>query len=77
MPNLLRRVRGICEFYNSRPAFICSSATIANPREPAEALTGERFELVDLQRCAARAEGFHLLQSAGSEPPARHPAQLR
>jgi DEAD/DEAH box helicase domain-containing protein len=45
--NILRRMRRICEFYGSRPKFICSSATIANPRELAEALTGEPFELVD------------------------------
>ncbi len=47
LANLLRRVGRICEFYGSKPQFICSSATIANPRELAEALIGERFELVD------------------------------
>ncbi|MEZ5354288.1 MAG: DEAD/DEAH box helicase [Bryobacteraceae bacterium] len=45
--NILRRLRRICEFYGSNPQFICSSATIANPRELAEALTGEKFSLVD------------------------------
>ncbi|MBI3472510.1 MAG: DEAD/DEAH box helicase [Candidatus Solibacter usitatus] len=45
--NLLRRLRRICEFYGSQPRFICSSATIANPRELAEALTESPFELVD------------------------------
>ncbi|HYO80407.1 MAG TPA: DEAD/DEAH box helicase [Bryobacteraceae bacterium] len=45
--NLLRRLRRICEFYGSRPQFLCSSATIANPKELAEALTGEPFELID------------------------------
>jgi DEAD/DEAH box helicase domain-containing protein len=45
--NLLRRLRRICEFYGSKPQFICCSATIANPRELAEALTGEKFELVE------------------------------
>jgi len=47
LANILRRLRRICEFYGSKPRFICSSATIANPRELAEALTGEPFELVD------------------------------
>ena len=45
--NLLRRLRRICEFYGSKPRFLCCSATIANPKELAEALTGEPFELVD------------------------------
>jgi DEAD/DEAH box helicase domain-containing protein len=47
LANILRRLRRICEFYGSRPQFICSSATIANPRELAEALTESPFELVD------------------------------
>ncbi len=46
LANIIRRLRRICEFYGSRPQFICSSATIGNPRELAEALTGEPFELV-------------------------------
>ncbi len=45
--NILRRLKRITEFYGSKPQFICSSATIANPRELAEALTGESFDLVD------------------------------
>ncbi len=45
--NLLRRLRRICEFYGSKPQFICSSATIANPRELAESLTGAPFVMVD------------------------------
>ena len=45
--NLLRRLKRICAFYGSSPKFICCSATIANPRELAQALTGESFELVD------------------------------
>jgi DEAD/DEAH box helicase domain-containing protein len=45
--NLLRRLKRICAFYGSTPKFICCSATIANPRELAQALTGEEFELVD------------------------------
>ena len=45
--NLLRRLKRICEFYNSKPTFICCSATIANPKELAEALTEAPFELVN------------------------------
>ncbi len=47
LANLLRRLRRISEFYGSKPAFICCSATIANPKELAEALTESPFELVD------------------------------
>lgn len=47
LANLLRRLKRICEFYGSSPQFICCSATIANPRELAEALAETPFELVD------------------------------
>jgi DEAD/DEAH box helicase domain-containing protein len=47
LANVLRRVRRICDFYGSKPQFICCSATIANPKELAEALTESPFELVD------------------------------
>lgn len=47
LANVLRRLRRICEFYGSKPQFICCSATIANPKPLAEALTGEPFRLVD------------------------------
>src|SRR5262249_10190050 len=47
LANVVRRLLRICEFYGSKPQFICCSATIANPRELAEALTGEKFELVE------------------------------
>ena len=52
--NVLRRLQRICEFYGSRPQFICCSATIANPREHAERLTGVGpFTLVDEQHNGA------------------------
>jgi DEAD/DEAH box helicase domain-containing protein len=45
--NVIRRLKRICAFYGSRPQFICTSATIANPRQLAEQLTEEKVELVD------------------------------
>jgi len=45
--NVIRRLKRICEFYRSHPIFICTSATIANPKELAEALTNEPMELID------------------------------
>ena len=38
--NVLRRLRRICAFYGSSPQFIMASATLANPKELAEQLTG-------------------------------------
>ena len=38
--NVLRRLKRICTFYGSNPQFIMASATLANPRELAEQLTG-------------------------------------
>jgi len=57
LANLLRRLRRICEFYGSKPVFICCSATIANPRELAEALTESPFTTVD-SNGAPRGEKF-------------------
>ena len=55
--NVLRRLRRICRHYGSDPVFVCSSATIANPRELAERLTECPFELVD-RSGAPRGEKF-------------------
>ncbi|HEY9576176.1 MAG TPA: DEAD/DEAH box helicase [Pseudobacillus sp.] len=45
--NVLRRLRRICRYYGSDPIFICTSATIANPLELAETLTGKKIRLID------------------------------
>ncbi len=47
LANVFRRLKRICEFYGSTPRFVCCSATIANPKELAEALTEMPFEMVD------------------------------
>lgn len=44
LANVLRRLKRICRHYGSAPQFIMASATIANPRELAERLTGESVE---------------------------------
>jgi DEAD/DEAH box helicase domain-containing protein len=59
LANILRRLQRVCRHYGSDPVFICSSATIANPRELAEGLTGRPFELVD-RSGAPRGEKFFL-----------------
>ena len=59
LSNILRRLQRVCRHYGSDPIFICSSATIANPRELAEGLTGRPFELI-AQSGAPRGEKFFL-----------------
>jgi DEAD/DEAH box helicase domain-containing protein len=59
LTNVLRRLRRICQHYGSNPVFICSSATIANPRDLAAALVEQPFELVS-ESGAPRGEKFFL-----------------
>jgi DEAD/DEAH box helicase domain-containing protein len=59
LANIIRRLRRVCGHYGSNPTFICSSATIANPRSLAERLVGESFELVE-RSGAPRGEKFFL-----------------
>jgi DEAD/DEAH box helicase domain-containing protein len=44
--NVLRRLWRLCRFYGSAPQLICCSATIGNPRELAEGLTGHAMAVV-------------------------------
>ena len=45
--NVLRRLRRVTRLYGAEPRFILASATIANPGELAQRLTGRPFELLD------------------------------
>ncbi len=47
LANVLRRLLRLCDFYGSKPQFILCSATIANPQELAQTLTGRPVTLVD------------------------------
>ena len=44
--NVVRRLKRLCAYYGASPQFICCSATIANPGEHVERLTGQPFEVV-------------------------------
>jgi DEAD/DEAH box helicase domain-containing protein len=59
LTNVLRRLHRICRHYGANPIFICSSATIANPRELAESLVERPFELVS-ESGAPRGEKYFL-----------------
>ncbi|MBM4416516.1 MAG: DEAD/DEAH box helicase, partial [Chloroflexi bacterium] len=67
--NVLWRLLRVCRFYGSDPVFICCSATIANPRELASALTGRTPALV-ADNGAPRGERHVLLYN----PPVVQPA---
>lgn len=56
--NVLRRLDRIARFYGSKPQFICSSATIANPRDLAERLAEMPFDLVDENGAPAARKTF-------------------
>lgn len=45
--NVIRRLRRICRLYGSSPQFILCSATIANPGEHVESLTGLPVDVVE------------------------------
>ncbi|MEZ0326253.1 MAG: DEAD/DEAH box helicase [Fimbriimonas sp.] len=45
--NVLRRLLRLCEFHHNRPQIIACSATIGNPLELFEKLTGRKAKLVD------------------------------
>ncbi len=45
--NVLRRLRRIARHYGAEPQFLCSSATLRNPKELAELIVGDEVHVVD------------------------------
>ena len=45
--NVIRRLKRVCKFYGAAPQFVCTSATIANPRELAQGLLEEPVTVID------------------------------
>lgn len=60
LANVIRRLKRICRFYGSEPLFICCSATIANPLEFAEHITGEPMHLIESNGAPSGAKHFIL-----------------
>lgn len=73
LANVLRRLLRLCDFYGSHPQFILCSATIANPKELAETLTGREVSLVDDNGAPDGRAALRVLQSAGGQSAAGHP----
>ena len=69
MANVLRRLLRICAHYGSHPVIVCCSATIGNPGELAELLTGRKARVVD--RNGAPSGERHILMV---QPPLIDPA---
>jgi DEAD/DEAH box helicase domain-containing protein len=67
--NVLRRLMRICAYYGSKPLIVCCSATIGNPSELAQLLTGRPARLVD--RNGAPSGERHVLLV---DPPVMEPA---
>ena len=67
--NVLRRLWRVCAYHGSRPTIIACSATIANPRGLAEALTGRTdFALIDRDAAPAGPRTFVVMNPAGVDP---------
>ena len=64
---VMRRLLRIAAHYGSRPRFIASSATIANPGDLGEALIGRRFSVVD-KSGAPRAARYLVFLNPRSSP---------
>lgn len=58
--NVIRRLKRIAHFYGAQPQFILTSATIANPKELAQRLSGENIHLID-QDGAGRGDRHFLI----------------
>ncbi|MFN3477544.1 MAG: DEAD/DEAH box helicase, partial [Candidatus Methylomirabilales bacterium] len=65
--HVIRRLRRIAAHYGANPQFIASSATIANPKELAETITGLPFTLI--QEDGAPRRGKHFLLVGPKESP--------
>ena len=62
LTNIFRRMKRICNYYQSAPQFLCSSATIANPVELAEKICGASFTLIDKDGSPAPDKEYHIIQ---------------
>ena len=62
LANIFRRMKRVCGYYHSRPQFLCSSATIANPVELAKKVCGEKFILIHRDGSPAPQKEYRIIQ---------------
>lgn len=60
--NIFKRLRRVCNYYKSKPQFLCSSATIANPIELAENICGRKFTHVFKDGSSSSERNYFLVQ---------------
>jgi len=60
MANVVRRLERVCEHYGARPQLVCCSATVGNPKQMAERITGRELHHVaeDTSACGSRTYVF-------------------
>lgn len=73
LANLLRRLLRVCRHYGSQPQFMCTSATIANAREHAEALCHRPFRLIDRDGSPSAGKVVHFWQPPVGDKDLRRP----
>ncbi|HTA77512.1 MAG TPA: DEAD/DEAH box helicase [bacterium] len=66
--HVLRRLRRICKYYGSNPQFIMCSATLGNPEEFLDGLTGLEFEIVSETGAPQNAKTFVLWNPDTTSP---------
>ena len=71
--NVMRRLLRVCAHHGSTPRFLCSSATIANAREHAEALCHRPFRLIDRDGSPSAGKVVHFWQPPLTERDTRRP----
>ncbi len=64
--HVLRRLQRVAASYGSRPQFIACSATIGNPLELSEKLSGLQFHLIEDDGAPQRGKRFLLVNPTGS-----------
>lgn len=62
LANIFRRMKRVCDYYQSKPQFLCSSATIANPVELAQRICGADFSLIDRDGSPAPEKEYRIIQ---------------
>lgn len=79
MAFLIRRLKRICKYYGSEPQFIISTATLANPEEFGEKLTGLKSVIIDENGSPSGKKHFILFNpyAIESKSPSTHADTLK